>query len=215
MHSFIVEGGDRESRSLYIQDLLKAPTELIHLVAEKTSLTIKQIQDLAGALSISARLPRIVWIEEANLLTVPAQNALLKMLEEPPESTSFYLTLNSATSPLPTIRSRCSLINLPNTPNLPNSANILSDLKQIMSLSPGDRLIAIVKRDRSESILWITEIESALKAKLADRSVSKAGARTLAKIARLALQAHTEFLANCSVGLVTQNFYLRLPHVLQ
>lgn len=212
MHSFIVEGGSKDSRSSVVQDLLSTQTELIHLVAEKSSLTIKQVQDLNGPLSISPRLPRIVWIEEADKLTIPAQNALLKMLEEPPESTSFYLTLNSATSLLPTVLSRCSLINLPNTPNLPNSANILSELKSIMSLTPGDRLMAIVKRDRSESILWIAEIESALKHKLRDPTITPTGAKTLAKIARLALEAHTQLLANCSVGLVTQNYYLLLPH---
>lgn len=213
MHSFIVGGGDSESRSLYIHDLLSSPTELIRLVAEKSSLTIKQVQDLSGPLSVVARLPRLVWIQEANLLTIPAQNALLKMLEEPPDSTSFYLTLNSATSLLPTIRSRCQTIPLPL--HSPLHTTHLSALKEVMSLSPGDRLMAITKRDRAESILWITQIESALKVKLADSTVTRAGVKTLAKIARLALQAHTQLLANCSVGLVTQNFYLHLPHVLQ
>ncbi len=212
MHSFIIGGGNSASRTQYIQDLLTAqPTELIHLYAEKSVLTIKQIQDLNAPLSISPRLPRLVWIEEANLLTVPAQNALLKMLEEPPVSTNFYLTLGSITSLLPTIRSRTTLINLPNTPNLPDLAN-LSDLKQIMALSPGDRLTAIIKRDRSETITWLTQIESALKDKLSLTTLTPSSTKTLAKIARLALQAHLELLANCSVSLVTQNFYLLLPH---
>jgi DNA polymerase III delta prime subunit len=213
MHSFIISGGDLESRTSYIQDLVSPETELIHLIAEKTSLTIKQVQELNIPLSISARLPRIVWIEEANLLTVPAQNALLKMLEEPPASTTFYLTSSSATSLLPTIRSRCQTIMLPSTTSsLPSP---LSSLKEVMSLSPGDRLSAIVKRDRSESILWMSQIEVALRIKLQDATITPSAAITLAKIAKLALNAHTELLANCSVGLVTQNFYLRLPHVLQ
>lgn len=211
MHSFIIEGGNQTARNRYLQNLLSAPTALIRLVAEKSSITIKQVQDLNGPLSISARLPRIIWFEEANLLTVPAQNALLKMLEEPPDSTSFYLTLNSATSLLPTIRSRCQVISLINQLPAQTGIDHLHPLKAIMSLSPGDRLMSIVKRDRSESILWITQIESALKTKLADPLVTPAGAKTLAKIASLALQAHTELLANCSVSLVTQNFYLRLP----
>lgn len=214
MQSFILSGGSLESRQQYLQNLVSTQTELIHLVAEKSSITIKQVQTLSSQLSINPRLSRIIWIKEANLLTTPAQNALLKMLEEPPIDTTFYLTCHSATSLLPTIRSRCTPINLPNKPNLANSAN-LSDLKQIMSLSPGDRLSAIVKRDRSESILWIIQIETALSAKLADQSITKTGTQTLAKIAKLALQAHTQLLANCSVGLVTQNFYLLLPHVIQ
>lgn len=220
MHSFIITNGTLESRGEFIQNLAATQTELIHLVAEKTTLTIKQVQDLGGPLSISPRLPRIVWIEEAGLLTVPAQNALLKMLEEPPADTTFYLTCQSAMSLLPTIRSRCATITLinhrpPASRQGGSTIDHLPSLKTIMSLSPGDRLAAIVKRDRSESILWITQIESALSAKLADKSVSDSGIKTLAKIAKLALQAHTELLANCSVGLVTQNFYLRLPHVIQ
>ncbi len=211
MNSYILTGGNLASRAKYLNDLNSFETELIHLYAEKSSLTIKQVQDLNTPLSISARLPRLVWIEAANLLTIPAQNALLKMLEEPPASTNFYLTLDSAASLLPTIRSRCTLINLPNTPNLPNLAN-LSDLKQIMALSPGDRLTAITKRDRAETIAWLTQIESALKDKLSLTTITPSSAKTLAKIARLALQAHRELLANCSVGLVTQNFYLLLPH---
>ena len=57
MQSFIISGGDLEARTSYIQDLVSTETELIHLVAEKTSLTIKQVQELNAPLSITARLP--------------------------------------------------------------------------------------------------------------------------------------------------------------
>jgi DNA polymerase III delta prime subunit len=215
MHAHILTGGNQDSRAKYLADLDNSQTELIHLVAAKSTLTIQQIKDLWTPLSIAPRLNRIVWIEEANLLTVPAQNALLKMLEEPPQSTAFYLTCASAASLLPTIRSRCQTIIRPASLQGGSTIYDLRSLKEIMSLSPGDRLTAIVKRDRGESILWISQIESALKGKLADPTVSKAGTQTLAKIAHLALEAHTQLLANCSVSLVTQNFYLHLPHVLQ
>lgn len=214
MNSHIISGGNQESRATYIHNLLSSQTELIHLVAEKTTLTIKQVQDLNGPLSISIRLPRIVWIEEANQLTIPAQNALLKMLEEPPVATSFYLTCESASMLLPTIRSRTKLITLDQI-QVTDDPSILADLKSIMAQTPGDRLASIVKRDRAESIIWITQIESALKDKLRDSALTIQGIKTLAKIAKLALQAHRELLANCSVGLVTQVFYLSLPHVLQ
>ncbi len=190
-------------------DLATPQTELIHLVAEKTTLTIKQVKDLQIPLSVGARIPRIVWIEEANLLTIPAQNALLKMLEEPPELTTFYLSCQSPAMLLPTIRSRTKVITLDQT-KFADDPSILADLKVIMSQTPGDRLASIVKRDRSESIAWLSQIESALKDKL-HGSVTPASAKTLAKIARLALQSHRELLANCSVGLVTQVFYLSLP----
>jgi hypothetical protein len=80
-----------------------------------------------------------------------------------------------------------------------------------MSLSPGDRLALITKRDRSESCIWLNQIELALSDKLHDSTLTKAGTRTLAKIARLACLAHLQLESNCSVSLTTQNFLLSLP----
>jgi hypothetical protein len=209
MYAYLLVSGSSDSRAKYVSDLATSQTELIHLVAEKTTLTIKQVKDLQIPLTVAARIPRLVWIEEANLLTIPAQNALLKMLEEPPELTSFYLSCQSSAMLLPTIRSRTKVITLEKIEN-DDDPSILADLKAVMAQTPGDRLASIVKRDRAESIMWLSQIESALKDKL-HGNVSPASAATLAKIAGSALQAHRELLANCSVGLVTQVFYLSLP----
>lgn len=210
MYSFIITGGDKLARAKYLEGLSNPQTELIHLAAEKSTLTIKQIKDLWAPLSIAPRLERIVWIEEANLLTIPAQNALLKMLEEPPENTNFYLTCKAASTLLPTIRSRCQTITL-NSPSVANSPNILADIKQVMALSPGDRLAGILKRDRTESLAWVGEIEAALSSRLRDQSLTAKNALTLASIARLAQNLHAQLLANCSVSLATQVFLLGLP----
>lgn len=211
MNSFLLTGDTLETRSNYLHDLINPAIELIHIFAEKTSISIKQIQDLTTPLSIAPRLPRLVWIEEANLMTIPAQNALLKMLEEPPEFTSFYLTCASSSTLLPTISSRTKLINLKNK-NEPIDPQILSDLKLVMAMTAGDRLIAIVKRDRTESLAWITQIETALRYKLQEKNLSRPAVNTLAKIAKLTEQTHLQLLANCSVSLATQHFYLTLPH---
>lgn len=211
MTAIVIDGGTQADRQEYISKLLGPKLELIHLSIEKSFITIKQIHDLNDSLAITPRLPRLVWIEEANLLTLPAQNALLKTLEEPPANTKFYLTCQSKSSLLPTILSRT--IHIVITENqIVVDPKILSDLKQIMALTSGDRVASIVKHDRGETIVWISQIETALKGKLHEPNISAPSAAILAKIAKLAQNAHTELLANCSVGLVTQNFYLRLPH---
>jgi DNA polymerase III delta prime subunit len=210
MHAYLLVSGNAQSRQKYVADLVDSQTELIHLVAEKTTLTIKQVKDLQIPLGVAARIPRIIWIEEANLLTIPAQNALLKMLEEPPQLTSFYLSCQSPTMLLPTIRSRTKVIALDQI-KVDDDPTILADLKIVMSQTPGDRLASIGKRDRQETILWLTQIESAIRDKLHGTALTPKSAQTLAKIAKLALQAHRELLANCSVGLVTQVFYVGLP----
>ena len=57
---------------------------------------------------------RIYIIPEADLLTVQAQNALLKTIEEPPEYAIIFLLTENADSLLPTIRSRCVMLKLRN-----------------------------------------------------------------------------------------------------
>ncbi|HXE09818.1 MAG TPA: hypothetical protein VN554_00120 [Verrucomicrobiae bacterium] len=55
---------------------------------------------------------RAVVIENAHLLTLEAQNALLKMLEEPPTGTLIILTINHEQGVLPTIRSRAQAVSI-------------------------------------------------------------------------------------------------------
>lgn len=50
---------------------------------------------------------RVFIIDGADKLTGPAANAFLKLLEEPPGTTRFFLLAESAREIIPTIRSRC------------------------------------------------------------------------------------------------------------
>lgn len=60
---------------------------------------------------------RIVFIEQAEKMTLNASNALLKVLEEPPPSTIFIMNTSHVRQVLPTVRSRCRKIFFPH-PNL-------------------------------------------------------------------------------------------------
>ena len=51
-------------------------------------------------------------IDEADAMNVPAQNAALKLLEEPPKGVLFLLCTVNAQQLLPTVRSRCAEIDL-------------------------------------------------------------------------------------------------------
>lgn len=54
----------------------------------------------------------IVIIENANLLTLQAQNAILKTLEEPPKNSKIILETQNEKKLLPTILSRCKITKL-------------------------------------------------------------------------------------------------------
>ncbi len=60
--------------------------------------------------AVSSR--RVFIIENAEAMTAEAQNALLKILEEPPEGMLFLLLTDSLHRLLPTVRSRCVILHL-------------------------------------------------------------------------------------------------------
>jgi DNA polymerase III, delta'' subunit len=57
---------------------------------------------------------KIYIIPEADMMTVQAQNAILKTLEEPPEYAIFFLLVENTQKLLPTIHSRCVMLRLRN-----------------------------------------------------------------------------------------------------
>ncbi|KGK89440.1 DNA polymerase [Desulfosporosinus sp. HMP52] len=57
---------------------------------------------------------KISIVEQADLLTLPAANSLLKVIEEPPERTIIILCAENAEGILPTIQSRAQLVFFPN-----------------------------------------------------------------------------------------------------
>jgi len=80
---------------------------------EKGTITIEMAHNLVGSLSKHANrlgATRIVIIQSAERMTTAAQNALLKVIEEPPANTLFMLVLEDRRGVLPTIVSRCQTV---------------------------------------------------------------------------------------------------------
>jgi DNA polymerase-3 subunit delta' len=83
-------------------------------VNEKTgnlnrNIKVEQVRKLGEFLNLSAALSpwRVVIIDTVDELEASGANALLKMLEEPPPNTLFFLVSQAPGRLLPTIRSRC------------------------------------------------------------------------------------------------------------
>jgi len=73
------------------------------------NISVRQVRELGEFLGLTPGLSdwRAVVIDAADDLEKSAANALLKMLEEPPPNTVFFLVSNAPGRLLPTIRSRC------------------------------------------------------------------------------------------------------------
>jgi DNA polymerase-3 subunit delta' len=85
---------------------------------------IEQVRALADFMNISTHRQglRVVVLYPAEALNMPASNALLKTLEEPPPGTVFLLASNGLDRLLPTILSRCRKLALP----MPDHAQALA-----------------------------------------------------------------------------------------
>jgi DNA polymerase-3 subunit delta' len=79
---------------------------------EDKSISVEDIRNLLKGIIIKPLYSKykVFVINNADNMTVQAQNALLKSLEEPPGYIVFILTVQSGTAMTPTIRSRCQRI---------------------------------------------------------------------------------------------------------
>ncbi|MGE4351366.1 MAG: DNA polymerase III subunit delta' [Bdellovibrionales bacterium] len=80
----------------------------------KDSIPVEQARKLGPFLSMTASYGhgRVAILDEAHALNRNGQNAILKMIEEPPTGAIMILTATTAGFLLPTIRSRCRLLAL-------------------------------------------------------------------------------------------------------
>lgn len=91
-------------------DKLRQKPAVVFIEPDPKTIPIDAIRQLQRKLQLKtigkSNIRRVVIIEAAHRMTHEAQNALLKVLEEPPEDSVFILTAPSAKSVLPTIYSR-------------------------------------------------------------------------------------------------------------
>ena len=84
------------------------------IAAEKNAIQIDQVRALQTDAAVAPLEGRrkVFIIQEIERATLPAANALLKSLEEPPPQVSLLLTATRRDQVLPTILSRCQIVGL-------------------------------------------------------------------------------------------------------
>lgn len=148
MHSFLVIGSVESERNQKALDLAKdcqGPDLLVVSNEERSSIGIEKVREIISWLNTKPfqSKNKSVIIQNAHLLTVEAQNALLKTLEEPPGSSQIVLTGSHKSRLLPTIVSRCAVLNLPGRWKAPERKGTLKEAEEflgILSAEPGVKL---------------------------------------------------------------------------
>lgn len=106
----------------YLKKIVQKNDIFFEIKPEGKEFSIKEIKNIIKESSIFHPEKRIYFLENFHLSSLEAQNAFLKILEEPPNNTLFILSTDNQSKLISTIISRTKIINLEN--NLNQSLNI-------------------------------------------------------------------------------------------
>jgi len=160
--------------ALYVADKLNSDQfDRLHIKPnDKGSITIEMAHNLVAELSkkpTRATATRIVIIKSAESMTGAAQNALLKVIEEPPSKTIFLLLVSNVHELLPTIKSRCQTIYIRPVTEGPEIARGRAGLIMEMLTSPEENTTIFNSISFANDILAASPFERIL---LVDKLVS-------------------------------------------
>jgi DNA polymerase III delta prime subunit len=119
---------------------------------EDEKIGIAQIKQLISHLSTKpfGKTAKSVVIWNGNNISPDAQNALLKILEEPPGESIILIGVDSETKLLPTVLSRCLVLN--HKSGIMNQGKDF-DLNQILNVSIEERVDIVEKTTNKEQFL--------------------------------------------------------------
>ena len=175
MTSFLITAKDKKKRIEYAKAFCaKQKIDRFDISIIEKDTTVKQntqsigIEDIKRIQKTLFLKPmksetKAVIIEDADLLTPEAQNALLKVLEEPPAHTIIMLNADSKESFLPTILSRCQIIPLEEeAPKVTDKQReeLTAFMQNMPTMTIGERLKKAeqLAKDKDKAIAWIEQL---------------------------------------------------------
>ena len=200
MHAFLTS----------VLDLPDSPDTL--KVTPDTSIGIEEVRQIQTFLSRkSLGSHNTVIIYAAEKLTLPAQHALLKTLEEPPGNSLIYLVTSYPDTLLPTILSRVQIISSPYTSN----SSYASYIPQLISAGVGDRLKILDSQSftRETALKFLDEIEYYIHASLNNsplRPPLNLRGGSEGALCSLLTECRKFLKSNCNVKLVIDHLALNL-----
>lgn len=135
-----------------IINLPKSHPDLLYFPAE-SKLGIAEARKIKEHFSLKpySAKGRVVVLEDATSLTIEAQNALLKTLEEPPQEAILILGASSEARLLPTILSRCQVIRIQSSEF--RVQNYKEDIEKLVTATIAERFEFVEKLKDKEAFL--------------------------------------------------------------
>jgi DNA polymerase III gamma/tau subunit len=164
MHAFLVVGGTQGQREKRAQKFTQEihPMDTI-VLSPDPSIGIENVRKLNQKLFLKPSYSplKATLIYQADKMTIAAQNAFLKTLEEPPGACLIVLTAPNTELLAPTLVSRCQIITLPPKAQIRlTNEDLVSSLKAAEEILKGQigKQLALsekISQDRHEAIVWL------------------------------------------------------------
>jgi len=106
---------------------------------------IRELRDRVNLAPVAGRM-KVYIIDEVHMLTTEAFNALLKMLEEPPEHVVFVLATTEKHKVLPTIISRCQSFDF-RRPGVETLREKLADIAEAEGIEAEPEALTVIARE--------------------------------------------------------------------
>ncbi|HUW24065.1 MAG TPA: hypothetical protein VMW04_00385 [Patescibacteria group bacterium] len=227
--SLLIAGGHKQAREEKVEEIIgqslisaaKTPDYL--LLSSTPNIGIEEVRNLQRFLQFKPfqEKQKIALIQESQNLTLEAQNALLKTLEEPPSHSLIILTAPNASLLLPTIVSRCAVIQLSQA-----APAILADkemtaisqsLTKLLTASVGERLTLgeslNLYKDRESSLTWLDKLTLVTRQQMLTASKKGKGQLTWLSLLKAINRAKRYLRANCNVRLTMEVFLSEISHL--
>src|SRR3989338_6926480 len=185
-HAYLLTGQDTAGKKSFAEDICTLLTgkgfennpdlKLIQPDKEKDiyKVYIENIRDLKSFMSLKPHSSeyKLAVIEDADVMTTEAANAMLKILEEPPKKSVLILISSKPRMLLKTILSRCETVVFPPQPEIQTEemSKALAELRKVVRYGMAERIQYTKKlhekNDYSELVnLWLRSLRFQLSAK--------------------------------------------------
>lgn len=221
MHSFITVSKNKKTALDYVgKECKKKQIDKfdVSLLTFEKAIGIENIRNFQRQLylkPIKSKTKAII-LDVYNGITVQAQNALLKLLEEPPNNTIIYITIQNKDLLLATVLSRCKIIQLKDDSSLLTKQEITQYLDVLISLPQkpiGKRLKLAqdITKDKNEAVLWLEKMVFVARQALTQKNnINLSGSQGL-RILKSLQKTHTIITTtNANQRLVLENLFLNL-----
>jgi len=221
--SILIVGSTQAGREKKVEEILGLKLKEqynnpdFQLLSSKTSIGIEEIRNLQRFLSLKPykEKKKIALLSEAQVLTEEAQNALLKSLEEPPADSILILTAADYDLLLPTIVSRCEIIQLSAKPQISLKEKEFTQVEdrflKLINSTLGEKFDLLdewgICKDRETTLSWLNEMTLVIRQLML--SSPKKG--QYLNILKSINKTKSYLKANCNLRLSVEVFLANLP----